>query len=131
MFFWNMTNKSATFVAEKTQMKEYARKMSSTDACRFRDDVLSIVGQIPRGRVTTYGAIAAWAGWPDHARMVGRILRLSPDAKWLPCHRVVNAVGRTAPGWLLQRQMLEGEGIAFKPNGHVEISRHLWLPEVE
>jgi len=45
----------------------------------------------------------------------------------LPCHRVVNAVGRTAPGWSKQRQLLEEEGVKFKANGRVDMQSHLWL----
>ncbi len=94
----------------------------------FKADVLDIVSQIPPGRVTTYGIIAAWAGWPSHSRMVGRTLRYSPEAELLPCHRVVNKEGRTAPGWHLQRPLLEAEGVVFKANGHVDMSRFLWEP---
>ncbi len=90
-------------------MKAYPDKMSSEQARAFQAAVLDIVRQIPRGRVTTYGTIAAWAGWPSHSRMVGRTLRYSPEAQSLPCHRVVNAAGRTAPGWASQRTMLEAE----------------------
>lgn len=46
--------------------KDYPDRMTPEQARTFRDDVLNIVGQIPRGRVTTYGTIAAWAGWPSH-----------------------------------------------------------------
>lgn len=70
--------------------------MTPEQAHQFRDDVLNIVSQIPYGRVTTYGIIAAWAGWPSHSRMVGRTLRYTPGAEQLPCHRVVNKEGRTA-----------------------------------
>ena len=69
--------------------------MSPEQARAFRDSVLNIVSQIPRGRVTTYGHIAALAGWPSHSRMVGRTLRYTPGAEKLPCHRVVNKEGRT------------------------------------
>lgn len=109
-------------------MKDYPDKMTNEQARRFQDDVLNIVSQIPYGRVTTYGTIAAWAGWPSHSRMVGRTLRYSPGAEKLPCHRVVNVVGRTAPGWLLQRQLLEEEGVTFNANGHVDMKRYLWEP---
>ena len=109
--------------------KDYPDKMSALQARIFRDDVLNIVGQIPRGSVTTYGIIAAWAGWPSHSRMVGRILRYTPGAEQKPCHRVVNKEGRTAPGWALQRMLLEDEGVTFKANGHVDMQRHLWEPE--
>ena len=62
------------------------------------------------------------------ARMVGHILRYMPGAEKLPCHRVVNMEGRTAPGWSLNRPLLEKEGVTFKPNGHVDMQKHLWEP---
>lgn len=110
--------------------KDYPDKMTPEQTRAFRDDVLNIVAQIPFGRVTTYGTIAALAGWPSHSRMVGRTLRYTPGAEQLPCHRVVNVVGRTAPGWSRQRRLLEEEGVTFKSNGHVDMARHLWEPEV-
>ena len=122
-------------------MKDYPDKMTPEQARRFGEDVLNIVSQIPRGKVTTYGHIAAWAGWPSHSRMVGRMLRYScvpsvasdqrssaPGAEKLPCHRVVNIAGRMAPGWSRQRTLLEEEGVTFKPNGHVDMNKHLWEP---
>ena len=109
-------------------MKDYLDKMTPEEVRAFRDDVLNIVGQIPYGRVTTYGTIALLAGWPSHSRMVGRTLRYTPGAELLPCHRVVNKEGRTAPGWGGQRLLLEEEGVRFKPNGHVDMSRHFWEP---
>ena len=112
-------------------MKEYPARMTLTQARTFRDDVLNIVSQIPRGYVISYGHIAALAGWPNHSRMVGRTLRYTPGAEELPCHRVVNNVGRTAPGWSKQRMLLEEEGVSFKTNGHVDMGRHLWEPELE
>ena len=107
-------------------MNDFPEKMTPDQARAFRKDVLDIVSQIPRGRVTTYGFIAVLAGWPSHSRMVGRTLRYTPGAELLPCHRVVNKEGRTAPGWSRQRQLLEEEGVCFKENGHVDMSRHLW-----
>ena len=59
-------------------MKDYPYKMTVEQARAFGEDVLNIVSQIPHGRVTTYGHIAALAGWPSHSRMVGRTLRYSP-----------------------------------------------------
>lgn len=105
--------------------------MTPEQARTFRDDVLNIVSQIPCGKVTTYGHIASWAGWPSHSRMVGRTLRYTPGAETLPCHRVVNMVGRTAPGWSRQRLLLEKEGIVFKANGHVDMKRFLWEPQLD
>ena len=111
-------------------MRDYPDRMTVEEARRFQDDVLNIVGQIPRGRVTTYGIIATLAGWPSHSRMVGRTLRYTPGAEKLPCHRVVNKEGRTAPGWSRQRALLEEEGVSFKPNGLVDMKRYLWEPEI-
>ena len=111
-------------------MKDYPDRMTPEQARAFGKDVLNIVSQIPRGRVTTYGHIAALAGWPSHSRMVGRTLRYTPGAEKLPCHRVVNKEGRIAPGWSRQRTLLEEEGVRFKSNGHVDMARHLWEPEV-
>jgi len=107
-------------------MKDYPDKMTAEEARMFRDDVMNIVAQIPRGRVTTYGHIALLAGWPSHARMVGRTLRYTPGADKLPCHRVVNKMGRTAPGWKRQRTLLEEEGVCFKANGHVDMDSYFW-----
>ena len=61
----------------------------------LREAVYVIVAQIPRGRVLTYGEIARLAGYPNHSRLVGRIMRDAPDGQ-LPCHRVVSASGRLA-----------------------------------
>ena len=108
-------------------MKDYVDKMNAEEARLFREAVVNIVSQIPCGKVTTYGYIATLAGWPSHSRMVGRTLRYTPECASLPCHRVVNAVGRTAPGWLKQRELLEAEGVTFKNNGHVDMQRHQWI----
>ena len=112
-------------------MKDYPDRMTPEQARTFGKDVLNIVSQIPYGKVTTYGHIAALAGWPSHSRMVGRTLRYTPGTEALPCYRVVNKEGRTAPGWSHQRTLLEEEGVTFKPNGHVDMVRYLWEPEVE
>jgi len=109
-------------------MKDYPDRMTAEEARLFGETVLNIVAQIPHGQVTTYGYIAALAGWPSHSRMVGRTLRYTPGAEKLPCYRVVNKVGRTAPGWSQQRALLEAEGVVFKSNGHVDMQRHLWKP---
>ena len=111
-------------------MYDVRGRMTVEEAMAFQADVLNIVSQIPRGKVTTYGLIATLAGWPSHARMVGRTLRYTPGAEKLPCHRVVNIVGRTAPGWSQHRPLLEKEGVTFKSNGHVDMEKHFWEPDI-
>lgn len=110
-------------------MKDYPSRMSAEESRLFCIDVLNIVAQIPRGQVATYGMIATLAGWPCHSRMVGRTLRYTPEAASCNCHRVVNATGRTAPGWGQQRILLEDEGVTFSSNGMVDMKRHLWQPD--
>lgn len=90
----------------------------------FADEVRSVVAQIPAGRAATYGAIARLVGMPGYARHVGHVLAQAPDT--LPCHRVVNASGRTVPGWTHQRALLESEGVRFKANGCVDLARSGW-----
>ena len=111
-------------------MKDYPDRMTAEQARTFGEDVLNIVSQIPRGKVTTYGHIASLAGWPSPSRMVGRTLRYTPGAELLPCHRVVNKDGRTAPGWSRQRVLLEEEDVIFKANGRVDMEKYLWEPEI-
>ena len=60
-------------------------------------EVLSVVEEIPEGRVATYGQIARLTGRDRNARLVGKILSMSEYYGQYPCHRVVNHAGRTAP----------------------------------
>lgn len=89
-------------------------------------EILAVVGEIPRGHVTTYGRIAALIGRDKNSRLVGRVLGMAYMFGDYPCHRVVNAAGRLVPGWARQRELLEGEGVTFTPSGHVNLQRHLW-----
>ena len=92
----------------------------------FFNEVYEVTRQIPRGKVLTYGKIAVLAGRPQHARWVGRAMAQAPADDTLPCHRVVNSVGQTAPGWPAQRTLLESEGVTFRANGRVDMKKHLW-----
>lgn len=91
----------------------------------LRAEVYDIVGQIPAGRVLTYGLIAALCGCPRHARLVGRIMRTAPDGV-LPCHRVVSATGRLAPHFPGQAALLQAEGVRLGRGGKVPLKRYLW-----
>lgn len=93
----------------------------------FYQEVYAIVKEIPPGTVITYGLIARLTGYPQRSRMVGQALYHAPAVAGLPCHRVVNSSGKLVPGWEEeQRHLLEQEGITFRKNGQVNISRHLW-----
>ncbi len=99
----------------------------------LRARIYSMVKRIPRGRVATYGQIAALAGLAGHARQVGYALNALPDGEPVPWHRVINARGevsrRSEPGWeALQRRLLEAEGVSFDARGRVPLGRFGWRP---
>lgn len=89
-------------------------------------EILSVVDEIPLGKVATYGQIARLIGRDKNARLVGNVLRRSHYYGEYPCHRVVNHGGRLVPGWQEQRILLEQEGITFQKNGCVNLSLHQW-----
>ena len=88
--------------------------------------VLSVVEEIPEGRVATYGQIARLTGRDRNARLIGKILSMSAYYGQYPCHRVVNHAGRTAPGFLAQKELLLAEGVEFRPNGCVDLKKYRW-----
>ena len=89
-------------------------------------EILSVVEEIPAGHVATYGQIARLIGREKNARLVGKVLGMSQYYGKYPCHRVVNHAGRLAPGWPEQRSLLEAEGVAFRPDGTVDLERCRW-----
>lgn len=95
----------------------------------FRQQVYEVVAQIPTGKVLTYGSLASLLGAPQCSRMVGRALKEVPEPLSIPCHRVVNSVGRLVPEWAEQKQLLEEEGVLFKSNGCVDLKICLWPVE--
>jgi methylated-DNA-protein-cysteine methyltransferase-like protein len=70
------------------------RSAAAPDENPALQEIWHVVGAIPRGRVSTYGAVARAAGLPGRARLAGRALRLAPKHMHLPWHRVVGAGGR-------------------------------------
>ena len=62
-------------------------------------EILSVVEEIPEGRVASYGQIARLIGRDKNSRLVGKVLSMAEYYGRYPCYRVVNHAGRTAPGW--------------------------------
>ncbi|HEX6571023.1 MAG TPA: MGMT family protein, partial [Steroidobacteraceae bacterium] len=92
--------------------------------------IIAVVAQIPRGRVTTYGSVAARAGLPRQARLVGKVLASLPPRSKVPWQRVVAAGGRIAfpdgsPSRARQVRLLRAEGIDAT-RGRVDLKRHGW-----
>ncbi len=95
--------------------------------------IYAVVRRIPRGRVATYGQVAALAGLRGHARQVGYAMHALPKGSLVPWHRVINARGeisrRRRPGEeLSQRMLLEREGVRFDARGRVPLARLQWRP---
>lgn len=95
------------------------------------DKIYSVVSKIPKGRVATYGQVALLAGNPRWARVVGYALHNNPAPGVIPCHRVVNRLGRTAKtfafgGDTAQKQLLESEGIIFEKDGSIDLNKYGW-----
>ncbi len=100
---------------------------------RFFTHVYRLVARVPRGKVVTYGQVAALLGAPRAARAVGMALRYLPPplTKKVPWQRVINASGGISlRGDILraeeQRWLLEEEGIVFDRRGKVDLKRYRW-----
>ena len=89
-------------------------------------EILSVVAEIPAGRVASYGQIARLIGREKNSRLVGSVLSAADHYGDYPCHRVVNHAGRLAPNFPDQRALLVEEGVTFRDNGNVDMRKHHW-----
>ena len=95
--------------------------------------IWEIVRQIPRGKVATYGQVAAEAGLPGQARMVGYALHALSGTPGVPWHRVINASGeisfpKGSAAYRRQRRLLRNEGIVFSKES-LDLGRFGWLSD--
>ncbi len=107
------------------------------DRASFYEQVYQVVALIPKGRVTSYGAIAAYLGTKSSSRMVGYAMngagKVEPS---IPAHRVVNRTGLltakfnfSAPTKM--QELLEKEGIKVKNDQIIDFKNHFWDPALE
>ena len=89
-------------------------------------EILSVVEEIPEGKVASYGQIARLIGRDRNSRLVGKVLSMAEFYGDYPCHRVVNYAGRTAPHFQRQRELLLEEGVEFRKNGCVDMKKYQW-----
>ncbi len=92
--------------------------------------IYDIVSQIPKGKVATYGQVAALAGNRRLARVVGYALHANPDPEHIPCHRVVNRLGQVSEAFAFgggnrQIELLEAEGVMIT-DGAVDLNKYRW-----
>lgn len=96
----------------------------------FRDRVVAIVRAVPRGRVVTYGQVAALAGKPRAAREVGWIAAAGgPDVPW---QRVINRAGGLAAGYTGgvagHKRALQREAVRVRRDFTVDLQQYQWWP---
>ncbi len=93
-----------------------------------REKVFEVLKTVPRGKVMTYGGLAAAAGYHGCARAIGRVLHTNDKPIVVPCHRIVFSDGSLSTafgfGENVQRKWLEEEGVTFTPSGKVDMNRH-------
>ncbi len=98
----------------------------------FHQCIVSVIRRIPRGRVASYGQIAAIAGEPRAARQVVRVLHALSEKYRLPWHRVINKQGKISlargSGYELQMAMLKKEGVRFNRADRVDLGKFGWKP---
>ena len=103
----------------------------------FFQQVYDVVVQIPFGKVTSYGLIAAYLGSKGSARMVGWAMNSSKNMpRNIPAHRVVNRHGLLTGkhhfgGKDVMADLLRSEGITIEENKIIDFNLYLWDPSIE
>jgi len=96
------------------------------------EKVWAAIARIPRGKVATYGQVAALAGFPKQPRLAGYALANCPRDTKIPWQRVINAQGKISfpprsAAYRRQKSLLAKEGVALM-NGRVDLARYRWQP---
>jgi len=123
----------------KKSLKKVAKEQprSTVKEYTFFQDVYEVVRQIPKGRVTSYGAIAAYLGTKLSARMVGWAMNAAGNAKpKVPAQRVVNRNGILSGKHhfgtpTLMEELLHKDGVAVKNDTVVDFKKIFWDPVTE
>lgn len=122
---------------QSKKTKDLSREKPKAPAYSFFEDVYDVVRQIPKGRVTSYGAIANYLGTKLSARMVGWAMNASAAARpKVPAQRVVNRNGMLSgknhfPTPTMMEELLKREKIEVKDDKVVDFESLFWDPAVE
>lgn len=110
--------------------------MSNPKESTFFTDVLDVARLIPKGRVTSYGAIAKYLGAPRSSRMVGWAMNKAHQFPDVPAHRVVNRIGlltgkpNFSPPEIMEKRLTK-EGVIVLKDKIVKFEEHFWDPSIE
>lgn len=114
--------------------KYKSKIMTPQKSATFFRRVVTMIKKIPRGKVATYGQIAALAGNPRAARQVAWVLHSASNKEKLPWQRVINSQGGISlpryGGYELQRALLVKEGVKFDSVERIALARFQWNPKI-
>ena len=107
-----------------------------SDKPNYFELVYQVVNEIPKGRVTSYGAIAHYLGLKSGARMVGYAMNAAHALPYVPAHRVVNRQGLLTGKYnfatpTLMEELLLAEGVRVENDQVQDFSTRFWNPEIE
>ena len=138
---WGTQNKSTVYEADLLfihsafcygilMLKNGERNTVQMETKNSFERIYDVVRQIPRGKVASYGQVAALAGNRRWSRVVGYALHVNPDEEGIPCYRVVTKDGRVSRAFAFgggnrQIELLQADGIEFI-DGHVDMKRFQW-----
>lgn len=134
-----MTKKKTNSIPSKKKTRKTVEEKprSTTKEYSFFSDVYDVVRQIPKGRVTSYGAIANYLGTKLSARMVGWAMNAAGTAKpKVPAQRVVNRNGILSGKHhfstpTLMEELLKKDGVKVKDDAVVDFKERFWDPVIE
>ncbi len=112
------------------------KKTTKKSSRNFFEDVYEVVMLVPKGRVTSYGAIARYLGTAMSARMVGWAMNAAHTEKSVPAHRVVNSQGLLTGKHHFKtpsamQKALEKEGVKVAKDKVVDFQKRFWDPAKE
>ena len=97
------------------------------------EKIYDVVKAIPKGKVATYGQVAAMAGNPRWSRVVGYALHVNPDPESIKCYRIVDRNGNLSKAFVFggitaQAELLKKDGVNVREDNTVDLSVYLWKP---